>query len=119
MGFCVFTNPTLQDNVVRVLRKLFTRKCVEYINRNMVGFVKPKKPMWLTFLCPGDVIYDVRSHNYILIFAEVEDIIMDILNPSKTQNWKFWRHGTVRKTPDELFGLGMKFNHQKVTIGKL
>ena len=29
--------------------------------------------MWLTFLCPGDVIYDVRSHNYILKFAEVED----------------------------------------------
>ena len=39
--------------------------------------------MWLTFLCPGDVIYDVRSHNYILKLAEVEDIIMDILNPSK------------------------------------
>ena len=35
--------------------------------------------MWLTFLCPGDVIYDVRRHNYILKFAEVEDIIMDIL----------------------------------------
>ena len=88
MGFCIFTNPTLQDNVVRAfrIRKLFTRKYVEYINQNMVGFVKPKKPTWLTFLCPGDVIYDVRSHNYILKFAEVEDIIMDILNPSKTPN---------------------------------
>ena len=109
MGFCVFTNPTLQDNVVRALRNLFTRKYVEYINRNMVGFEKPKKPMWLTFLCPGDIIYyiyDVRSHNYILKFAEVDDIIMDILNPSKTQNWKFWRfwcHGTVRETSDNMF----------------
>ena len=86
MGFCVFKNPTLQDNVVCALRKLFMRKYVESINQNMVGFEKPKKPMWLTFLCPGDVIYDVRRHNYILKFAEVEDIIMDILNPSKTQN---------------------------------
>ena len=86
MGFCVFTNPTLQDNVVRALRKLFTRKYVEYINQNMVGFVKLKKPMWLTSLWPGDVIYDVRSHNYILKFSAVEDIIMDILNPSKTKN---------------------------------
>ena len=50
MGFCVFTNPTLQDNVVRALHKLFTRKYVEYINQNMVGFMKPKKPMWLIFL---------------------------------------------------------------------
>ena len=80
MGFCVFTNPPLQDNVVRALRNLLTRKYVECISRNMGGFVKPKTPMWLTFLCPGDVIYDVRSHNYILKFAEVEDIIMDILN---------------------------------------
>ena len=84
MGFCIFTNPCLQDNVVRALRNLLTCKYEEYIDRNMVGFVKI--PMWLTFLCPGDVIYDVRSHNYILKFAEVEDIIMDILNPSKTQN---------------------------------
>ena len=82
MGFCVFTNPSLQDNVVRALRNLLTRKYVEHINQNMVGFVKPITPMWLTFLCPGDVIYDVRSHNYILKLAEVEDIIMDILNPS-------------------------------------
>ena len=74
--------------MVRALRKLFTRKYVEYINRNMVGFVKPKNPMWLTFLCPGDVIYDIRSHNYILKFAEVEDIIMDILNPSKNSKFK-------------------------------
>ena len=86
MGFCIFTNPPLQDNVVRALRNLLTPKYVEYINQNMGGFVKPKTPMWLTFLCPGDVIYDVRSHNYILKFAEVEDNIMDILNPSKTQN---------------------------------
>ena len=86
MGFCVFTNPPLQDKVVRALRNLLTHKYVEYINRNMGGFVKLKTPMWLTFLCPGDVIYlyDVRSHNYILKFAEVEDIIMDVLNPSKT-----------------------------------
>ena len=87
MGFCAFTNPPLQD-VVRALRNLLTRKYVEYINKNMGGFVKPKTPMWLTFLCPGDVIYDVRSHNYILKFAEVGDIITDILNPSKTQNLK-------------------------------
>ena len=86
MGFCVLTNPALQDYVVRALRNLLTHKYVEYINWNMVGFVKPKTPMWLTFLCPDDVIYDVRSHNYILKYAEVEDIIMDILNPSKTQN---------------------------------
>ena len=79
MGFCVFTIPPLQDNVVRALHNLLTRK---YINRHMGGFVKPKTPMWLTFLCPSDVIYDVRSHNYILKLAEVEDIIMDILNPS-------------------------------------
>ena len=86
MGFCIFTNPPLQDNVVRVLRNLLTRKYVECINQNMGGFVNPKTPMWLTFLGPSDVIYDVRSHNYILKFAEVEDITMDILNPSKTQN---------------------------------
>ena len=55
----------------------------------MRGFVTPKTPMWLTYVCPGEVIYDVRSHNYILKFAEVEDIIMDILNPSKTKNLKF------------------------------
>ena len=65
--------------MVHALRNLLTRKYVEYINRNMVGIVKPKTPMWLTFLCPGDVIYDVRCHNYIPKFAEVEDIIMDIL----------------------------------------
>ena len=51
--------------------------------------------MWLTFLCPGDVIYDVRSHNYILKFAEVEDIIMDILNPSKIQIENFDDFGAM------------------------
>ena len=72
--------------MVRALRNLLTRKYVEYINQNMGGFVKPKTPMWLTFLCPGDVIYDVRSHNYIPKFPEVEDIIMDIFFQSQKFN---------------------------------
>ena len=72
--------------MVRALCNLLMRTYVEeYINQNKLGFGKPKIPMSFTFLCPGDVIYDVRSHDNILKFAEVEDIIMDILNPSKTQ----------------------------------
>ena len=72
--------------MVRALRNLFTRKYVEYISK--YGRVRETEKTHVAhfFVSRGDVIYDVRSHNHILKFAEVEDIIMGILNPSKTQN---------------------------------
>ena len=89
MGFCVFTNPALQDNVVCALHNLLTRKYVEY--KSKYGRVREIENTHVAhiFVSRWCHIYDIWSHNYIIQFAEVEDIIMDILNPSKTQNWNF------------------------------